>query len=362
MTARKASNRDQSGGRNALAALARNAGLLTGRVGLLGLPVAELPDLPPGPLPLVITEHAGLAAALEQRGDSQVRFGYQVPASDHGAVDTLVIFVPKAREALTMQLALARSLLSEQGQVVLVGEKREGIAGAARQLQALAPDACKVDSARHCQVWIARLPAADARFEPEQWLRWHDVECADTRLTVAGMPGIFSDGRLDEGTARLLASLADTPVHGQVLDFACGAGVIGAWLQTRSPDVGPVDGVDVQAQAVFCAHQTYQRNQVRGRILASDGLPDDLGSYQTIVTNPPFHSGIQTDTSMTEAFLGQVQRHLEPGGELRLVANRFLPYRELIEVHIGTCQVLFQDQRFTVYQAFRDKPARRRTR
>ncbi|MCK7543406.1 class I SAM-dependent methyltransferase [Marinobacter bryozoorum] len=362
MTARKATNRDEAGGRNALAALERNSSLLTGRTGLLGLLIPELPALPPGDEPLVITEHAGVAAGLERRGGCRVLFGYQAPETDQGSLDTLVIFVPKARDTLNLYLSLARYLLSAQGQVVLVGEKREGIAGAARQLLGLAPDAQKVDSARHCQVWTARLPGASERFDLSQWLQWHEVACAGTQIAVAGLPGIFSDGRLDEGTARLLESLAEIPVGGPVLDFACGAGVIGAWLQARSPGQGPVDGVDVQAQAVFCARQTYDRNNANGTIVASDGLPEDLGLYQAVVTNPPFHSGVRTDTSMTEAFLEQVRRHLQPGGELRLVANRFLPYRGLIEASIGPCKVLSEDRRYTVYQAFREKPARGRDR
>lgn len=357
MTATKASGQD-SGGRNALAALQRNVDLVTGRVGLLGLPVPELPSLSPGERPLVITEHAGVAKALEERGGCRVQFGYQVCDADRGSLDTLVIFVPKAREALKMVLALASDLLAEQGQVLLVGEKREGIAGAARQLQSLAPDARKIDSARHCQVWHARLPSRGEDFELARWVQWHRVDCAGTQVSVAGLPGIFSDGRLDEGTARLLETLADRPVRGPVLDFACGAGVIGSWLQARSPDPGPVDGVDVQAQAVFCARLGYDHNKARGEIVASDGLPENLGQYQTVVTNPPFHSGVRMDTSMTGAFLQQVRRHLLPGGELRLVANRFLPYRELIEAHIGPCEVLSEDKRFTVYRAFRDKPAR----
>ncbi len=362
MTAKGASGRHQDHGHNALAALARNTELFAGRVGLLGLPLAELPEVPLGQSPLVVTEHAGIAARLEQSGGVAVRFGYQLAESDLSSVDTLAVFVPKAREALAMHLELARSLLSPHGQLVLVGEKREGIAGAARQLQTLAPDARKVDSARHCQVWQARLPEVETAFEPESWLKWHQIDRAGTRLQVAGMPGIFSDGRLDEGTARLLDSLAERPVKGSVLDFACGAGVIGAWLHSRWADIGAVDGVDVQAQAVFCARNTYQRNGVGGQILASDGLPEGLGRYQTIVTNPPFHSGVHTDTSMTEIFLKQARDHLEPGGELRLVANRFLPYRELIETHLGPCEVLSEDSRFTVYQAFNEKRRRRRAR
>lgn len=344
--------RDTSGGGNALAALERNGQLLTGRVALVGLPAPELPAVPEGDdLPLVITEHAGMAANLEQVGRCRVRFGYDLRPDDAHSVDTLVIFVPKAREALSMQLALAASLLADAGRVVLVGEKREGIAGAARRLQALAPDARKVDSARHCQVWVAELPPARTPFELQHWLQWHNIEVAGTAITVAGVPGIFSDGRLDEGTARLLQTLAETPVDGPVLDFACGAGVIGAWLQSRFPDAGPVDGVDVQAQAVFCARRSYQHNGAAGEIIASDGLPQSLGRYHTIVTNPPFHTGVRTDTSMTEGFLRQARQHLLPGGELRLVANRFLPYRDLIESRIGPCRVLLEDGRFVVYQA-----------
>lgn len=344
---------DRLTGSNAVAALERNAEWLCGRVGFIGLPGPDLPaglDAAAGQ-PLVITEHVGLASALEAGGRCQVSFGYDLPAQYDGLLDTTVLFVPKARQALDMQLALARALLVDGGRLVLVGEKREGIAGAARQLQALAPDARKVDSARHCQVWVARPEPTGVAFDAEAWLQWHEVEAAGVRIQVAGMPGIFSDGRLDEGTERLLESLADQPVAGPVLDFACGAGVIGSWLQARFPDLGPVDAVDVQAQAILCAGRTYQRNSARGDIVASDGLPADLGRYRTIVTNPPFHSGVRTDTSMTEQFLREARRHLLPGGEMRLVANRFLPYQPLLERCVGKCQVLYEDRRFAVYQA-----------
>ena len=43
------------------------------------------------------------------------------------------------------------------------------------------------------------------------------------------------------------------------------------------------------------------------------------------------------------------------GGELRLVANSFLPYEALIRQHIGPVEKLAQDRRFTVYRAFRKK-------
>ncbi len=340
-------------GNNAVAVLLRNPDQIIGQVGFVGLPTPALLDrltIAAGP-PLVITEHAGLYRRFQETGYCRPQFGYHGPERDSMPLDTLVIFVPKARQALTMQLALARALLKQGGRIVLVGGKREGIAGAARQLQQLAPQAYKVDSARHCQVWVADEVSAGASFDASDWLTWHEVALSGQAMAVAGMPGIFSDGRLDEGSARLLDSLDQHPPAGPVLDFACGAGVIGTWLQLRYPELGPVDAVDVQAQAVTCTRETYQRNGARGEVVASDGLPADLGRYQSIVTNPPFHSGVRTDTSMTERFLRQARSHLRPGGELRLVANRFLPYQSLLDNCVGPADVLFEDRRFSVYQS-----------
>lgn len=305
-----------------------------------------------------MTEHAGHYQALSGQPGWQVCFGYDDGSLHGGSFDTVVIFMPKARAEMDLRLALARWLTKADGVLLMVGEKREGIAGAARQLQAVAPDAMKVDSARHCQLWQAGNAAPLPGFDLGDWRTWHPVTCAGVSFEVAGLPGIFSQGELDAGTALLLESLAEKPLRAeQVLDFACGAGVIGTWLQCWQKAQGrtmtPVDGVDVQFQAVTCARETYGRAGVEGRIKASDGLADVEGNWPAIVTNPPFHSGVRTDTSITENFLRAVSRHLCPRGELRLVANSFLPYENLIQRFIGPVEKLAQDRRFTVYRAIR---------
>lgn len=342
---------------NSHEALLKNLELVRGRVALLGVTdLALLARLPtPG---LVVTEHVGVYRQLAAHHGWQGRLGYDDPALAAGAADTLVVFLPKARAELNMRLALTAFLAAEGGRIILVGEKREGIAGATKQLKTLAPEATKVDSARHCQVWLAELADASQPFDVHQWIRWHEVERQGIAFEVAGLPGIFSDGRLDEGTALLLDSLAESPVQrGPILDFACGAGVIGTWLQlwqrASSIEEVPVDAVDVQAQAVFCTRETYRRSGVAGKVAPSDGLDEVTGKYRAILTNPPFHTGIRTDTSMTERFLQQVAAHLMPGGELRLVANSFLPYGELIRRFVGPVEVLHRGPRFTVYSAKR---------
>lgn len=342
---------------NSHEALIRNRSRLSGRVALLGVGTpALLAELPAGGM--AMSEHAGQAAALATQDHWQSCFGYDDPGLTTSAFDTVVVFLPKSRSELDLRLSLARWLLAPGARVILVGEKKEGIAGAVKQLKAVAPDASKVDSARHCQVWEAANIEPVADFDLSSWREWHSVSHAGCSIDVCGLPGIFSHGELDGGTALLLETLVTSPLKAErILDFACGAGVIGAWYQAwqraqgQSPSV--VDGVDVQSQAVICARATYERAGARGDIMASDGLADVDGLWSAIVTNPPFHSGVKTDTSMTENFLREVSRHLKSRGELRLVANTFLPYESVIKRFIGPVERLYEDRRFTVYRAIR---------
>lgn len=336
--------------------LLRNEHLITGRTAVLGILDPALLARISGP-GLAMTDHVGLFSRLPNDTAWRRCFGYQAEGLTAGEADTVVVFLPKSRAELPMRLAFARFLGGEGARIVVIGEKKEGIAGAAKTLTATLPDAAKVDSARHCQVWVATNHQPLPDFKLADWLDWQSVEGAGETLTVARMAGIFSDGALDDGTRHLLESLQARPLKGQrVLDFACGAGVIGAWLHKHHHDAGTamvIDGVDVQFQAVTCARHTYDKLGVPGDIIANDGLAGLEGRWQAVVTNPPFHSGVKTDTSMTEQFLRQVASHLVSGGELRLVANTFLPYESLIKTCIGPTERLFQDRRFTVYQAIR---------
>ncbi|PSF06726.1 class I SAM-dependent methyltransferase [Marinobacter halophilus] len=337
--------------------LIRNLDLLQGQVALLGVsdPAVLSQCLTTG---LAMSEHVGVFLALAKATGWQACYGYDASELEAARFDTVVVFLPKSRAELTLRLTMARFLGRAGAKLVMIGEKKEGIAGATRQFQTIASDANKVDSARHCQVWVGSNQQPLAEFCAGDWIGWSEVVCAGVECSVAGMPGVFSEGALDDGTRMLLETFAETPLKAsRVLDFACGAGVIGAWLYAArvEPDRAElvVDGVDVQAQAVMCAEATYHKAGVHGRIYSSDGLTGIEGRWQAVVSNPPFHSGVKTDTSMTEQFLREVAQHLEPGGELRLVANNFLPYEGEIQRQIGPVEKLVQDRRFTVYRAFR---------
>lgn len=326
----------------------RNRSRLSGSLLVLGPPQDSLlSDL--GAQGVALSEHFGTSRMLPRPAGMDVVFGCDLAERPEAHFEQVLVFMPKAKQELAMRLALATSVIAPQGTVFLVGEKREGIAGGARLLAAQG-EAMKLDMARHCQFWSLRPTQPGTLFRLDDWLQRFDISVSETTISVAALPGVFSEGRLDDGTRCLLESFDSPPTGRRVLDFACGAGIVGAWL-TKRFDALAVDYVDVQAQALACTRQTLSWNGLSGQVWPSDGLSGVSGRYDTIVTNPPFHSGVKTDLSATEGFLRDAARHLVPGGELRLVANSFLPYRPLIEAHIGPVEILTENRRFTVYRA-----------
>ncbi|MEO4046254.1 class I SAM-dependent methyltransferase [Pseudomonas sp. CAU 1711] len=322
--------------------LLRQAELFQGDLLLAGLPADDLL----GQLPQASgwSWHAGEQQALQTRFAGRSQFGTRPP--EH-AFASAVLFLPKSRELADYLLqALAARLPGRE--LYLVGEKRGGIERAAKQLAAYGQPR-KLDSARHCQLWQVTVDNAPAAPDLHAQARRYELQLSDGLLQVLSLPGVFSHGRLDRGTALLLERLDGLP-SGHLLDFGCGAGVLGAVLKRRYPQ-SRVSLLDVDAFAVESSRLTLAANDLEAEVIAGDGIDAAPSQLAAILSNPPFHSGVHTDYQASEQLLRQAAQHLQPGGELRLVANSFLKYPPLIERHLGPCQTLSEDEGFRIYRA-----------
>lgn len=326
--------------------LLRNAEHFAGELLLAGLPGDDLL----GRLPAAHgwSWHAGEHSTLAARFPERTAFGISAPQR---AFQAAVLFLPKSRE-LTEYLLAALACRLAGRDLYLVGEKRAGVERAARQLSGFGKPR-KLDSARHCQLWQVRVEQAPASTAPEDWCREYQLQLADGPLRVISLPGVFSHGRLDSGTALLLQHLDDLP-GGHLLDFGCGAGVLGAVLKRRYPD-SQVSLLDVDAFAVASSRLTLQANQLQAEVIAGDGIDAAPQGLSALLSNPPFHQGVHTSYQASETLLREAKKHLQPGGELRLVANNFLKYAPLIEQHLGNCQTLADAQGFRIYRAVRSQ-------
>ncbi|AHY41874.1 16S rRNA methyltransferase [Stutzerimonas decontaminans] len=324
--------------------LLRQAELFQGRLLLAGLPADDLL----GQLPAASgwSWHAGELQTLERRFNGRCSFGVAPPP---GEFDAAVLFLPKSRELTDYLLqALATRLAGRP--LYLVGEKRAGIERAAKQLARLGRSR-KLDSARHCQLWQVEIEQTPAAPQLDALAHHFTLELEDGPLQVISLPGVFSHGRLDVGSALLLEYLDNLP-GGRVLDFGCGAGILGATLKRRYPQSELVL-LDVDAFAVESSRRTLAANGLEAEVIAGDGIDAAPRQLTAIVSNPPFHQGVHTSYQASETLIERASEHLVSGGELRLVANAFLRYPPLIEQHLGACQTIIERNGFRIYRAVR---------
>ena len=73
--------------------------------------------------------------------------------------------------------------------------------------------------------------------------------------------------------------------------------------------------------------------------------------YDFIVMNPPFHEGRAAEPMLGMKFIAAAALGLKPDGELWMVANRTLPYEEVLEDAFGNWRKVTEEGGFKVLHA-----------
>ncbi|HGB5073930.1 TPA: 16S rRNA (guanine(1207)-N(2))-methyltransferase RsmC [Salmonella enterica subsp. enterica serovar Eastbourne] len=289
-------------------------------------------------------------ALSRQMGDN-VRFSLVAQASDVADCDTLIYYWPKNKPEAQFQLMNILSLMPVGVDVFVVGENRSGVRSAEPMLADYA-QLNKVDNARRCGLYHSRLEK-QPQFSLESWWAEYNID----GLTIKTLPGVFSRDGLDVGSQLLLSTL--TPhTKGKVLDVGCGAGVLSAALASHSPKVR-LTLCDVSAPAVEASRATLAANGLEGEVFASNVFSEVKGRFDMIISNPPFHDGMQTSLDAAQTLIRGAVRHLNSGGELRIVANAFLPYPKILDETFGFHEVIAQTGRFKVYRTVMTRQAKK---
>lgn len=281
----------------------------------------------------------------------RAQYGLTADAELVGDSDTLIYYWPKNKPEAQFQLMNLLSLLPVGSDVFVVGENRSGVRSAEQMLEEYCP-LTKIDSARRCGLYHGRLEAKPT-FDKNAW--WNEYQLDE--LTIKTLPGVFSRDGLDVGSDLLLATLSPH-TKGKVLDVGCGAGVLAAVLASHSPKVR-LTLCDVSAPAVEASRATLAANGFEGEAFASNVYSEVKGRFDMIISNPPFHDGLQTSFEAAQTLIRGAVKHLNNGGELRIVANAFLPYPNLLDEMFGNHEVLAQTGRFKVYRAVMGRNAKR---
>jgi 16S rRNA (guanine1207-N2)-methyltransferase len=327
--------------------------------------------LRPGPVLLVnpprdalftrLSEHGrNLKAFTQDFGDyrwlqgvgAEAAFGV-VPESSTNA-DTVILNLPREKDRLTLMLHAISSWLPSDAALWLVGENKAGIKSARRHLQRFFGKVGKLDNARHCGLYEATAPRTDEPFEKSTYeLAW-DFEFSGAQVHIVSLPGVFAHGRLDKGSRLLLKTLEEIRPSGNILDFACGGGVIGCALLAAGMQAD-LTMLDVSAAAIESSRLSLGRNGLNARLVAADGLTGLDGRYDWIVSNPPFHRGISNDLETAAEFFSRAGTFLTENGRIVIVCNRHLPYTGWLQSHFQEVGILDKNNEFMIIQAVKPR-------
>ncbi|QQX80889.1 methyltransferase [Shewanella sp. KX20019] len=334
---------------NASQALLRNSDLVNGQSVLVLnyegdiLPKALL-DSASSVSALALDFHHHLIMQPHTASNLQLFFGHQLPNQD--CFDSVIVYFPKAKALAPYLFNLAAKHLKPQGQLIVVGENKGGV----KSLPKLLPDyfdkAFKADNARHCIVFTSELNRQAPEIKMQDWYSKYQLQTPQGEITICNMVGVFSEKRLDDGTKLLLENLPK--MRGTVLDFGCGAGVIAAALLTAQPEL-KLECVDINAMALASCELTLQANGLNADVFASDGMAQTSKTYDGIISNPPFHDGLNRLTTIATDFVKASAANLSKGGLFNIVANRHLPYSDCIAENFGCVNVNAENNRYKIY-------------
>jgi 16S rRNA (guanine1207-N2)-methyltransferase len=292
--------------------------------------------------------------AINEKHNDQIKTLFSSEYTNDIKHDLVIINFPKSKDELAFTLAMIAPYLLPDAKIILIGEKKGGVQSSPKLTQNYLINCQKLDAARHCLLFggIHKTDEGENKnFIIDEWYKNYQIKIAGIELTIASLPGVFSQKKLDVGTALLLDNLPKS-MQGKVLDFGCGAGVISCFIGKKFANTN-LSLLDVSALAIASAKKTLILNGLTGNVFASNSLSTVNESYQHIVSNPPFHQGTQTNYQATEDFLRSIKNHLtarkQQTSDITIVANSFLKYLPIMQQHIGKIDTIAKQQGFTIY-------------
>ena len=163
--------------------------------------------------------------------------------------------------------------------------------------------------------------------------------------------GVFSKGRVDEGSLAFLKVILPLDLGNNILDLGCGYGTIGLTLAIAKKEAR-VALADVNARALnMCKKNAEALNlSQRVTILQSDIYEKIEGPYDSIVVNPPIRAGKAVTYRMYE----EAKQYLIDGGSLFIVIRKAQGAEsaaKYIESIFGNIKMLDRHKGYHIYQA-----------
>ncbi len=278
--------------------------------------------------------------------DDWVSRGFSVGQTADAPYAMVIVCLPRSKQQA--RAMIAQACAASQGTVVIDGQKTDGADSILKEMRRRVTVQGPISKSHGKLFWID--PAATDFFTD-----WE----AGPALTDGGFwtaPGVFSADGVDLASALLIEALPEK-LGGHVADLGAGWGFLSAHVLTRDT-VEAVHLVEAGHMALECARHnvTDPRAKFYWDDVTTWSPPHRL---DTIVMNPPFHTGRAAEPQIGQAFVAAAARHLSGNGHLWMVANRHLPYEAELKTRFNDVTEEGGDARFKIFHASKPSRARR---
>ena len=297
-----------------------------------------------------ISNRLEIARGAEAAGIDCQFNDFDFSAYSDNSFDGVLFRVSKERASSHHIINQSLKLLKPNGKLVLSGEKNDGVKSYVKQAGKLFGN--PVNSEKHGRAYIASIELHSNEAAPlndKNYAALREFKLADN-LSLISKPGIFGWDKIDRGSAFLMdhlpAFLKDYKSAPQkLLDLGCGYGYIA--LSASEFGFNRIMATDNNAAALLAAKENLKPlSHIEWDVLATDSGDDITENFDTILCNPPFHSGFAVDDQLAIKFLSQTKRLLNRSGRSLFVVNTFIPLEHKAKPYFSQIEVMANNGSF----------------
>ena len=268
-----------------------------------------------------------------------------------GNFSIVAIKVPKVLSYFEYQLATLAASISPNTVVIAAGMDKHLTPRVAELLERYIGPTERYRGHMKARLFCAIRDKRPALETPAQ----ASYHCEALGRDLRGMSNVFSREKMDIGSRFLIEQLHRLDAAAQLLDLACGNGILGL-IAMKQGLCKNLAFCDESAMAVASAkwNADHLAGDFSGDIhyFQGDGLRGyDGPQADLILCNPPFHSNHTVEEYVGRRLLAQCATYLKDGGRLCMVANRHLQYLPTLKRGFSRVETLAQNNKFVILLA-----------
>ncbi|MDA8886060.1 methyltransferase [Bacteroidia bacterium] len=235
-------------------------------------------------------------------------------------VDLVLLKVPKSLELFQLIIQQFHSI-SNDGTSILCGFMTRNFTASVLEIaKEYFEDVSQSLAVKKARVLILKKPKNPAEKSP----LFHSVK-NDLDLNLKQYSGVFSSNKIDKATIILLENLPAVSAGAQILDLACGNGVIAAYVQKQEP-TAQISVIDDNFLAIASAKLNLGKENINYHWSDTVTAVRDQ-KFDLILCNPPFHFEYENTIEISLRLFKEAKNALKQNGAFYIVANTHLNYR-----------------------------------